>query len=179
VVAFIVLTERLECAFIRWAAPRGAVLIPVTGSLPWLPALPLFSQCSGSACPRPRRAVCAGWIHLAAHRSGQVFCTATTLASGIPLAAKGRRCSWRGIGSVLGRALGLSPEKVKALIPVGAAAAIAAAFNTPMAAVLFALEEVMGDLNAPVLGRGAGLGYLMGNVAAAVGQQPAFSSAAV
>jgi CIC family chloride channel protein len=41
---------------------------------------------------------------------------------------------------------------VKALIPVGATAAIAAAFNTPLAAVLFALEEVVGDLHAPVLG---------------------------
>jgi CIC family chloride channel protein len=57
-----------------------------------------------------------------------------------------------GIGSVLGRWLGLRPEKVKALIPVGAAAAIAAAFNTPMAAVLFSLEEVMGDMHAPILG---------------------------
>jgi CIC family chloride channel protein len=57
-----------------------------------------------------------------------------------------------GIASVLGRALGLRPEKVKALIPVGAAAAVAAAFNTPLAAVLFALEEVVGDLHAPVLG---------------------------
>jgi CIC family chloride channel protein len=35
---------------------------------------------------------------------------------------------------------------------VGAAAAIAAALNTPLAAVLFALEEIVGDLNAPVLG---------------------------
>jgi CIC family chloride channel protein len=57
-----------------------------------------------------------------------------------------------GIASVLGRSLGLRPEKVKGLIPVGAAAAIAAAFNTPLAAVLFALEEIVGDLNAPVLG---------------------------
>jgi len=46
----------------------------------------------------------------------------------------------------------LRPEKVKALLPVGAAAAIAAAFNTPLAAVLFSLEEIMGDLHAPVLG---------------------------
>jgi CIC family chloride channel protein len=57
-----------------------------------------------------------------------------------------------GIASVLGRLLGLRPEKVKALLPVGAAAAIAAAFNTPLAAVLFALEEIVGDLHAPVLG---------------------------
>ena len=53
---------------------------------------------------------------------------------------------------MLGRRLGLRPEKVKALLPVGAAAAFAAAFNTPLAAVLFSLQEVVGDLHAPVLG---------------------------
>ena len=53
---------------------------------------------------------------------------------------------------MLGRALGLSNEQVKKLIPVGAAAAMAAAFNTPLAAVLFTLEEVMGDMNAPMMG---------------------------
>jgi CIC family chloride channel protein len=84
---------------------------------------------------------------------GKFFCTATTLASGIPLGREGPSVQvGAGIGSVLGRWLGLRPEKVKALIPVGAAAAIAAAFNTPMAAVLFSLEEVMGDMHAPILG---------------------------
>jgi CIC family chloride channel protein len=57
-----------------------------------------------------------------------------------------------GIASVLARRIGLPPERVKALIPVGASAAVAAAFNTPIAGVLFALEEIMGDMNAPVLG---------------------------
>jgi len=57
-----------------------------------------------------------------------------------------------GIASVLGRQLGLRPERVKELLPVGAAAAVAAAFNTPLAAVLFSLEEIVGDLHAPVLG---------------------------
>jgi CIC family chloride channel protein len=41
---------------------------------------------------------------------------------------------------------------VKALVPVGCAAALAAAFNTPIAAVLFSLEEILGDMHAPVLG---------------------------
>src|SRR5208283_5670900 len=51
-----------------------------------------------------------------------------------------------------GRRLGLSTASVKSLVPIGAAAALAAAFNTPIAAVLFTLEEVMGDMHAPVLG---------------------------
>jgi CIC family chloride channel protein len=85
--------------------------------------------------------------------AGKFLCTSVTLASGIPLGPEGPSVAvGAGIASILGRKLGLSPAKVRALIPVGAAAAIAAAFNTPIAAVLFSLEEIIGDLNAPVLG---------------------------
>jgi CIC family chloride channel protein len=56
------------------------------------------------------------------------------------------------IASVVGRWVPLSPTRIKELVPVGVAGALAAAFNTPVAAVLFALEEIIGDMNAPVLG---------------------------
>ncbi len=57
-----------------------------------------------------------------------------------------------GLASVIGRWVGLSPTRARDLVPVAAAAALASAFNTPVAAVLFALEEIIGDLNAPLLG---------------------------
>jgi chloride channel protein, CIC family len=84
---------------------------------------------------------------------GKFFCTSASLASGIPLGPEGPAVQiGAGIASVLSRRLGMRPENVKALIPVGAAAAIAAAFNTPLAAIVYSLEEIVGDMNASVLG---------------------------
>jgi CIC family chloride channel protein len=57
-----------------------------------------------------------------------------------------------GLASWVGQWLRLSPDRIQSLVPVGASAALAAAFNTPVAAVLFSLEEIIGDMNAPLLG---------------------------
>src|SRR5262245_32697602 len=57
-----------------------------------------------------------------------------------------------GLASAIGRWIGLSPARVKELVPIGAAGALSAAFNTPVAAVIFSLEEIIGDLNATLLG---------------------------
>jgi CIC family chloride channel protein len=156
VVAFIVLTERLGMRLYPvGSAAWRRVLVPVAGSLTMGVLLyRFFPNARGSGVPQTKAALFArdGFISLRTVL-GKFFCTATTLASGIPLGREGPSVQvGAGIGSVLGRWLGLRPEKVKALIPVGAAAAIAAAFNTPMAAVLFSLEEVMGDMHAPILG---------------------------
>ena len=156
VVAFILLTEREGLRlYPAGGSPWRRVLLPVGGSLAIGYLLyRYFPNARGSGVPQTKAALFAreGRITLRTVL-GKFFCTSATLASGIPLGREGPSVQvGAGIASVLGRSLGLRPEKVKALLPVGAAAAIAAAFNTPLAAVLFALEEIMGDLHAPVLG---------------------------
>jgi CIC family chloride channel protein len=156
VVAFILLTERLGMRlYPAGGAPWRRALFPVAGSLGIGYLLyRYFPYARGSGVPQTKAALFAreGRISLRTVL-GKFFCTSATLASGIPLGREGPSVQvGGGIASVLGRLVGLRSEQVKNLIPVGAAAAIAAAFNTPLAAVLFALEEIMGDLHAPVMG---------------------------
>ena len=156
VVAFILLTERMGMRLYPvGGAPWRRLLFPVVGSLGIGYLLyRYFPNARGSGVPQTKAALFAreGRITLRTVL-GKFFCTSVTLASGIPLGREGPSVQvGAGIGSVLGRLLGLRTEQVKKLIPVGAAAAIAAAFNTPLAAVLFALEEIVGDLHAPVMG---------------------------
>jgi CIC family chloride channel protein len=85
--------------------------------------------------------------------AGKFVCCTVSLASGIPLGREGPAVYiGSGLASVIARRLGLSRLQIRALVPVGGAAALAAAFNTPIAAVLFSLEEIVGDLHAPILG---------------------------
>src|ERR1044071_6957029 len=94
-----------------------------------------FPNARGSGVPQTKAALFArgGFISLRTVL-GKFGCTAATLASGVPLRREGPSVQvGAGLTSVLGRAQRLRPEKVKALLPVGASAAIAAPFNTPMA----------------------------------------------
>ncbi|MGB9463411.1 MAG: chloride channel protein, partial [Candidatus Acidiferrum sp.] len=155
-VTFILLTERFGSRlYPAGGAAWHRLFVPVVGSLSMGYLLyRYFPDARGSGVPQTKAALYAREGRITAGTMfGKFFCTSATLASGIPLGREGPTVQvGAGIASVLGRHIGLRPEKVKALIPVAAAAAIAAAFNTPLAAVLFALEEVVGDLHAPVLG---------------------------
>ena len=156
VVAFILVTSRFGARlYPAGGAAWRRLLVPVAGSavMGYL-LFRFFPDARGSGVPQTKAALYArgGRISLGTV-FGKFFCTSATLASGIPLGREGPAVQvGAGIASVLGRSLGLRPEKVQALVPVGAAAAVAAAFNTPLAAVLFSLEEVVGDLHAQVLG---------------------------
>ena len=56
-----------------------------------------------------------------------------------------------GVSNLLARAARLNPENCRRMASVGMAAGIAAAFNAPIAAATFTLEELIGDLDQTML----------------------------
>ncbi len=56
------------------------------------------------------------------------------------------------LGSTVGQALKLSDERIRNLVACGAAGGIAAIFNAPIAGAIFALEVILGRLNAVYFG---------------------------
>ena len=155
-VAFILLTGRLAA---RMYPPDSAawrrIFVPTAGALfSGFLLFRYFPDARGSGIPQTKFALFIrdGYISLRTVL-GKFLCCSISLASGIALGREGPSVQiGAGIASVIGRRFGLSVANVKALVPVGCSAALAAAFNTPIAAVLFSLEEIMGDFHAPVLG---------------------------
>jgi CIC family chloride channel protein len=156
VVAFILLTGRLAA---RMYPPESAawrrVLIPALGSLvTGILLYRYFPNARGSGIPQAKFALFIGEGYIPLRTViGKFVCCSMSLASGIALGREGPSVQiGAGIASVLARRFGLTKDRVTALLPVGCSAALAAAFNTPIAAVLFSLEEILGDMHAPVLG---------------------------
>jgi chloride channel protein, CIC family len=107
----------------------------------------------GSGIPQVKLAYAGRSGPLRARDSlGKFFLSALQIGTGSSLGREGptvQICA--GIASKVGRLAGVSPQNVRRLLPVGAAAGIAAAFNAPIAAVTFTIEEVVGKLDQTVL----------------------------
>jgi CIC family chloride channel protein len=83
---------------------------------------------------------------------GKFILCSIQIGSGASLGLEGptvQLCA--GVSSMLARAARLSPKNCKRMTSVGMAAGIAAAFNAPIAAVTFTLEELIGDLDQTML----------------------------
>jgi CIC family chloride channel protein len=84
---------------------------------------------------------------------GKFICCALAIGAGHSLGPEDPSLQiGASLASALGRQLKLSREKLRLMAPVGAAAGLAAAFNAPISAVLFVIEEVIGRWSAGILG---------------------------
>ncbi len=136
-------------AWIWWTilAPAVGGLVAGLGLTYWVPAA------AGSGIPQVKTAYTfrSGAITMKETVGKFVLC-AFQLGTGASLGVEGptvQICA--GVSSFLSRFARLSPVNQKRMTSVGMAAGIAAAFNAPIAAVTFTLEELIGSLDQTML----------------------------
>ena len=143
-----------------------ALRMPGRSWIPWTIATPVvggavcgalleyvFPNARGSGIPQVKAAFAANPPVVPLRDAvGKFLVGSLQIGSGASLGREGptvQICA--GIASFLGGVVGLSPKTRRRLLPVGVAAGIAAAFNAPIAAVTFTIEEVVGSLDQAVL----------------------------
>lgn len=130
------------------------VVIPMLGGLLAALILKWLPQARGSGVAHTKIAIAArdGYISMRS-TMGKFLASGTGIGMGQSMGPEGPAIHiGAGVASLIGRLASLSKDKLQQLVPVGAAAGLAAVFNAPITAVLFILEEVIGDVNTPLLG---------------------------
>jgi len=160
-VAFHVSIGVLESLLIDHAnAARGhawifwTIITPALGGLvAGLGLTYLFPQSAGSGIPQVKVAYSlrSGLVPVKDAIGKFILCS-IQIGSGASLGLEGptvQICA--GVSSLLARVARLSPKNSRRMASVGMAAGIAAAFNAPIAATTFTLEELIGDLDQTML----------------------------
>jgi chloride channel protein, CIC family len=160
-VAFHLSVGRLEALWIEPAthAPGHSwiwwtILTPALGgAAAGLGLVYLVPTAAGSGIPQVKVAYFRRFGFISFKETvGKFLLCVVQLGSGASLGVEGPTvyiCS--GVSSMLARAARLSPENRRRMTSVGMAAGIAAAFNAPIAAVTFTLEELIGSLDQTML----------------------------
>jgi chloride channel protein, CIC family len=133
---------------------RLFVIPSVAGLVVGALVLHVFPTIRGSGVNQTKAAVYIfnGYIPLRTG-VGKFLCSALAIGAGHSLGPEDPSLQiGASLASALGRQLQLSREKLRLMAPVGAAAGLAAAFNAPISAVLFVIEEVIGRWSAGILG---------------------------
>ena len=137
-----------------WRVPL-VILIPALGGLIAGLGLHFYVPAArGSGIPQVKTAFYLDGGRIPARVIwGKMILSSLNIGTGASLGREGptvQICA--AIASLLGRVFAISRRRLQSLIPVGAAAGLAAAFNTPIAAVTFTLEEILGDSSGKPLG---------------------------
>ena len=143
---------------INWARiyllGSGAVLSPVrlvlaptlTGLVIAVLVIHVFPLARGSGVNQTKAAldIYNGYIPLRT-AVGKFITSALAIGSGQSLGPEDPSLQiGASLASAIGRTMNLSRDRMRLIAPVGAAAGLAAAFNAPISAVLFVIEEVIG-----------------------------------
>jgi len=126
----------------------------VGGLLSGLLVETLAPEAVGSGIPRVKAALSYQPIALNLRVAGvKLISTSLALASGLALGRQGPTVHLgAALASQLSRWLPVSPTYRRQLIAAGAAAGLAAGFNTPIAGVMFVVEELLKDVSDLTLG---------------------------
>jgi CIC family chloride channel protein len=156
IVCFHVSIDLVAWAASDWArAPAARVVLPGVGALAaYLLIRHALPDARGSGIVRTKSAlyVSNGYIPARAVPGKFAACT-LSIGTGAPLGPEDPSLLMgAGVASTLGRVFQLTQRSRRLIAPVGAAAGIAAAFNTPITGVLFVIEEVVASWDAAVLG---------------------------
>ncbi len=139
---------------IEVSGPRLILAPTIAGFIVAILVMKVFPAIRGSGVNQTKSAlyISNGYIPLRT-AIGKFICSATAIGSGHSLGPEDPSLQIGAtLASALGRRLRLSREKTRLIAPVGAAAGLAAAFNAPISAVLFVIEEVIGRWSAGILG---------------------------
>jgi chloride channel protein, CIC family len=135
--------------------PQRMVAVPVLTSLVVaVLVMVVFPRVRGSGVNQTKAAlyIYDGFIPFRT-AIGKFICSALAIGGGQSLGPEDPSLQiGASIASLLGRKLQLSRERLRLIAPVGAAAGLAAAFNAPISAVLFVIEEVVGRWSAGIFG---------------------------
>ncbi len=154
------------------------IVVPSLGALASGALLYYVPGARGSGIPQVKVAYASKSMKLRLRDSlGKFFIGVIQIGSGSSLGREGptvQICA--GVAKGMGKLVGISAQNLKLLLPVGAAAGVAAAFNAPIAAVTFTIEEIVGTLDQTLLS-----GVIVAAALAAVversvlGEHPVFS----
>jgi CIC family chloride channel protein len=152
--ALIFLIDWLEEFFLPFAIDQGHpwifLTVPTGFLFAWFLARRFAPEISGDGVPE---AVAALEVHGGRMRARviplKVLATAATIGTGGSAGREGPIVQiGAAVGSVISRRFNLGEDQVRSLVAAGAGAGIGAAFNAPIAGMLFALEVILSSFAA-------------------------------